>query len=580
MSIVSRVLGWGMFLGVALLSSAARAQEKAPTAIVPLNTTLRLEMSKKQIIASVTNDNEKVCRLVADPKDPRAYLVTGVSAGLAHVTLTDDMKNTEKIDILVTTDDRAIREARAREFIKHVQRTVPAATGIDVLVSDQASTIIGTAPDAASRALIGQMASSMLGPQPVINAISLAGQEIHVNVPRVQQVELEVVVALVRRSELRRMSFNWVENRANYFIGSILGSTTATPLAFTSQILTGLNASAQNASGNPNLLFGFVQNRHSFLGFLEALRTEGLVKVLAEPRVVALSGKQSNIVSGGETPIVIATTVGSPPTIQYKPFGTTVEFTPVVLENGKIQLDVFAELSNKNDANGVNLPGVVAPGFDTRRARGTVHIEDCQTFAIGGLIQNTVNGAIKKVPILGDLPFLGVAFSTKQYEESEEELLILVTPRLVDPMACNQLPRRLPGRETRSPDDFELFLTGILEAPRGPREVCPDGHFRAAHLNDPLGIYPCGNNSGSCGGNRHSSGCVGGACNQKHGAIYTPPAMRNPSLVMDAGVPTDISVQVSNPLDVTSPLPPVTDSPVVPVNYEPMLPPVMEQRNR
>ena len=133
---------------------------------------------------------------------------------------------------------------------------------------------------------------------------------------------------------------------------------------------------------------------------------------------------------------------------------------------------------------------------DVRRARAVLQIEDGMTIAIGGLVQNTINGSTAKIPLLGDIPFLGTAFSSVEYNEREEELLILVTPRLVAPMSCCQLPKFLPGRETRSPDDFELFLTQILEAPRGQREVCPEGMFRAAHKNGPTAnLFPCNDNT-------------------------------------------------------------------------------------
>jgi pilus assembly protein CpaC len=129
-----------------------------------------------------------------------------------------------------------------------------------------------------------------------------------------------------------------------------------------------------------------------------------------------------------------------------------------------------------------------------------VEMEDGQTLAIGGLIQHIAQAQTSKVPILGDLPYLGTAFSVKTYTDTEEELLILVTPHLVDPMACNQLPKILPGEETRKPDDYELFLEGILEAPRGPRVPFPEGRrFLPAYKNGPTaGVFPCGGD-GRCG---------------------------------------------------------------------------------
>jgi pilus assembly protein CpaC len=317
------------------------------------------------------------------------------------------------------------------------------------------------------------------------------------------------------------------------------------------------------------------------------LRTEGLLKVLSEPRVTALSGQRANILSGGEVPVLSSSGQGAP-TVQFREFGTRVEFTPLVLENGKIQLDVEASLSNRNDANGISIPGItptVIPGFDTRRARTVVQIEDGQTVAIGGLIQNTVNASVSKIPFLGDLPFVGVAFSSKRYAENEEELLILVTPRLIDPLSCCQLPRYLPGRETRSPDDFELFLTNILEAPRGQREVCPDGRYRAAHLDGPsAGMYPCGDNtrgwnSRSCGlghtgrgstcghANCGPAGCSSSGC----GPVSSTIGGHTGAAPMPQGAPVAAPRQS---------LPPVSEVPVTPGLIPPTpgqsLPPISE----
>jgi len=198
-----------------------------------------------------------------------------------------------------------------------------------------------------------------------------------------------------------------------------------------------------------------------------------------------------------------------------------VNFLPVVLGNGKIHLEVRPELSARSDANGISIPGVtptIVPGFTTRRAQVAVQIEDGQTLAIGGLIQNTVNASITKVPVLGDIPFINTAFTAKTFTETEEELLILVTPRLVDPMTCTQIPKYLPGRETRSADDFELFLEGILEAPRGQRTVTlhPKA-YQGAHTQGPVaGLYPCGDGNcgtGSCAtGNGATGNCASGNC--------------------------------------------------------------------
>ena len=160
-----------------------------------------------------------------------------------------------------------------------------------------------------------------------------------------------------------------------------------------------------------------------------------------------------------------------------------VNFVPIVLGNGKIHLEVAASISQPNSAVGVSIATAgslaSAPGLTTRGAQVAVQLEDGQTLAIGGLIQNTVNGSDQpRSRSWAICPIFGARFPLVTYTETEEELLILVTPRLVDPMACTQL-KPYPGRETRSADDYELFLEGIMEAPRGQRDVFPNGHYTA-----------------------------------------------------------------------------------------------------
>jgi pilus assembly protein CpaC len=131
-------------------------------------------------------------------------------------------------------------------------------------------------------------------------------------------------------------------------------------------------------------------------------------------------------------------------------------------------------------------------GRATQRIHTTVELETGQTFVIGGLIQKVTTGNANKVPFLGQLPFIGAAFSTKTHTDDETELVVMVTPHLVDAQSADQVVKVLPGQESRSPDDFELFLEGILEAPRGPRAVFVNGRYVPAHRNGPTAdLFPC-----------------------------------------------------------------------------------------
>ena len=238
--------------------------------------------------------------------------------------------------------------------------------------------------------------------------------------------------------------------------------------------------------------------------------------MLAQPKLVTLSGRPATFLSGGQqaVPEVTASGVGGGTVgARFVEFGTQLTFLPIVLGNGKIFLEVEPSVSNLNAANGFAIGGIIVPGRNEQRVHTSIMMEPGQTVAIGGLIQTQTNAITNKTPVLGDLPFIGPLWSTISYQEQETELVVLVTPYLVDAMDCKQAPCRLPGLETRSPDDFELYLELILEAPRGQREVFPGGKYKAAWANDETaGKFPCGGGNGGACGTGGRGGCATGAC--------------------------------------------------------------------
>ena len=318
--------------------------------------------------------------------------------------------------------------------------------------------------------------------QKVINALRVAG---------VQQVQLDVVVAQVSRSEFRQLGFNFLSSRNSSFIASTLTGLAAQPTAVGTGLASGAtqgsalaaNGFVSSATAAANIPFGVLNSNSGFLGFLQALRNESASKLLAEPKLTTSSGKQAFFQVGGEQAVLSGASGVNGPGAAFQTIGTTLSFLPVVLGNGKIQLTVNPRVRTPNPAFGIQTSFGFVTGFDDKQVNATVEMETGQTFVIGGLIQNETRGIVNKIPVLGDLPFLGVLFSTKEFTETEQEVVILVTPYLVDPQSCDQLPKLLPGQETRSPDDFELFLEGILEAPRGPRKVIQDRRYTPAFKN-------------------------------------------------------------------------------------------------
>jgi pilus assembly protein CpaC len=529
---VPRMAHWkclvGLLLGGLLLGRAA-AQE-APVAkvqglLVPINGTKSIQTAKKAKLKTVTNQDPSVARVTANSDDPTQVLITGLRPGLTRLTLVDVNNNQEVYDVVVQTNV---------EHLQNILKRVAPTANLQLIPASENTIVIGgTVASSEDVDVIVRTAQSVGGFQ-VINKMRVGG---------VSQVQLCVVVAQVSRSEFRRMAFNFLTSGQHNFFGSTVGQAVGNPaLVGVGSATNTVNGVLAGIPGVPNgeatnLFFGVLNTHDGFLAFLQALKDENVLKLLAEPKLVTMSGRPASFLSGGEQAVPVPAGLGQIG-VQFEEFGTRLNFLPVVLANGKIHLEVEPEVSNLNAANGTSISGVTVPGRDTQRIHTTVELEDGQTFAIGGLIQRNVTGTITKVPVIGDLPFVGALFSSKSFTEVESELVILVTPRLVDPMACNQLPKYLPGRETRSPDDFELFLEGILEAPRGQREVFQDRHYVPAYKSGPTaGEFPCGDNGGRCGAGRCGSGTSGSGCTTGCGAQSSAAPVRKAAVVKAEDVP-------------------------------------------
>jgi Flp pilus assembly secretin CpaC len=405
----------------------------------------------------------------------------------------------------------------------------------------------------------------------------------------VGQVELHVVVAVVNRTMGRNMAFSWNFNGPNWFLSSVIGG----PGGLTTVLAPAIagNTSTLTTAGSANLPFGVLNNNNSFMGFLRATRDEGLTKILAEPRVVAFSSRPGNVISGGHVDIVAAGGVSSAQI--SADFGTIVNFMPIIgpavtkdgiiVPAGKIYLEVRPEVSTPT--NTIPIPGAGGAGTVSfsvlkRSAQVSVMMEDSQTLAIGGLIQNRVDGTASKVPVLGDMPFFGAAFRSVTYSEQEEEMIILVTPRLIHPVDCTKIPRYLPGRETRSPSDFELFLEGILEAPRGQRNVVfhPRLYKPAFHNSPNAGQIPC--IDGNCYGR---PGCPTGNCGPQHSTQQTSATVPVPGPTFPElqAIPTTNTRVIPEP-EIPATLPPMRDivpnlGPAIPTSP---MPPARQQDTR
>ncbi len=583
--LLTTVLGLFGFLGLG--ASGAAAQDKTTVVVVPINGSQILEMSTKQRIKDVDNKDQNVARVefVAGADFRKVMVIGGGGAGMTRLVLADNDGNREAFDIVVELNI---------EYLKRVLSLAAPTSNIQ-LIQGTGSTLIvsGTVTQATDIDIIMRTVVAVVGdPNRVINALRLGG---------VQQVQMDVVIAHVARSEMRSFGFSFLENGTQQFLGSSFGGGGLVASALNSSI--GAIVTPLGGQGT-NLVFGSASNNHAFFGFLNALRNENVAKLVAQPKVTTLSGKPADFLSGGETAVPqIASGAaggGAVSGVTFVPFGTKIKFLPLVLGDGRIYLEVEPEFTFPDASSlfSTTLPGASSPVFgrDTYRIKTSAYMEDGQTMAIGGMIFHQVTGTSSKIPVLGDIPYLGTLFGSVNYTDAEEELVILITPHLVDPMACNQLPRILPSEETRKPDDYELFLERILEAPRGPRDVWHGNTYVPAYKNAPTaGMYPAPtcNSRGDCdfsGGGASPAclpelGCPAG-CNQapvtpvagKSGAplaIPMAPAQQPPATLQYQPAPAATSPVSTLPRTVganqlppvsidTLPLPPATQTQTLP----------------
>jgi len=283
---------------------------------------------------------------------------------------------------------------------------------------------------------------------------------------RSSTVQVEVKVVEFNRSVLKQAGLNIFSTRpnANGFSFGVFAPSSLQKATFNT------NGQMTYEYNNPvtqafSLLLNFSKAGIGLdVGFLEG---NGMARVLAEPTLVALSGQSASFLAGGELPIPVPQGLGTT-SIEYKPFGIGLTLTPTVLSNERIVLKVAPEASDLDYTNALSLNGVAVPAISTRRADTTVELGDGESFIIGGLVSRTTTSNADKVPLLGDLPILGAFFSKNNYQMKEKELVILVTPHLVKPIARGtDLTPYLPGTAEQRDGAVwrSYFLGGAIDTP-------------------------------------------------------------------------------------------------------------------
>jgi pilus assembly protein CpaC len=420
----------------------------------------------KSIVVDLPRDIKDV--LVADPKiantvvrsAQRAYII-GAAVGQTNIVFFDSAgQQIAAYDIAVKRDLNGIRTA--------LKQTIPNA---DIQIDGLGDGVVlsGSAASPIEAQQAGDLAARLVGgSDKVVNSIAVRGRD---------QVMLKVTVAEVARNVVKQMGID-LSGTLNYGT-SVVTFNNVNPFTANGSALVGTNA----------ITGAFGGSTPSVQATIRAMESSGVIRTLAEPNLTAISGESATFIAGGEFPIPTGVTcqttasgsVGQcSPSIAFKKFGISLNFTPVVLTEGRISLRVMTEVSEVSNENSINISGISIPSIKTRRAETTLEIPSGGAMAMAGLIQDQTKAAINGLPGLAQLPVLGSLFRSRDYVNKQTELMVLVTPFIVRAVAQKDLSRPDDGFANAS--DPQADLLGSINRIYGvPGRVEPARNYRGTY---------------------------------------------------------------------------------------------------
>jgi pilus assembly protein CpaC len=391
--------------------------------VTPGAAPLRVMVGKSLLI----NTTERLKRVsVTDPivadalvVTPTQVLVNGLSPGEVSLLIWDELERSRSFDLRVDVDITAATEEMHRLFPDEQITVTPSRSAIVLsghVTTEDVSKHAGLLASAYSKNVVNVLTFGPVGAEEVL---------------------LEVKFAEVDRTAMTQLGINLLSTGA----GNTIGTITTGQFGGVSGIGTindqGSGAPSSTTATVSNVLNMFFFNPQIHLGaVIEALKTQNLLQILAEPNLVAINGKEASFLSGGEFPFPVAQQNASgiaTVTIQFREFGVRLKFTPVIQPNGNIHLHVIPEVSTLDFADAVTVAGTTIPAISTRKADTEFELQDGQSFVIAGLLDNRVTNIDNKIPWLGDIPILGNFFKSKTAQKSNSELMVLCTVRRVSP---------------------------------------------------------------------------------------------------------------------------------------------------
>lgn len=424
--------------------------------------------------------------------------VYALKTGITTITLIDEFDQFSKIEVLVRGD--------VRHLESYLKRLYPNDA---IRVEEIKGSIL--------------LSGWVTRPEHINEIVGVAEQFYpnvlnHMRIGGVQQVMLKATIMEVNRSKLRRFGMNFALIGDNGYLISTPGPITPIQnLNATGGAITATLSGFANSS----VSFGFINPSNIFQGFIDALRTEGLLKIHATPMVVTHNGQPAELMNGGEAPVLVPAGLGTT-AIEFKPFGIILTAVPHILGNGRLRLQIEPSVVERDFANAVQVEGITVPSFTVRKVSTQVEMNFGETLVIGGLISKREDGSTAKLPFFGELPWIGAAFGRKQYTEAETELIILVTPEYVAPMSPEQVPVGGPGMFSTTPTDHELFWHNMLEVPRVGSDCDAVFNCSECRQNGYCRKHPGGQWSGNGYRTQGSAGCTDCVPKQNQSMLIQP----------------------------------------------------------
>ncbi|WP_270956116.1 type II and III secretion system protein family protein [Burkholderia pseudomallei] len=415
---------------------------------VPLGKSLLLPLDEP--VRNRTIGNPAVAQ--ATMVSPRTLYLVGMSVGTTNMIVQGKSGACRIIDVAVGADAGGL-QASLRQLMPR-ERDIRVSTAADTIVlagnvssAQAAQQAVAIAKAYSNRTNAGAAGSGGGARADVLNMLTVTSP---------QQVMLEVKVAEVSKTLINQMG-----SAVNIQGG--FGSWTG---ALVTSLLTGVGSGIAASKSNKLPLNGSI----------DAQNTDQPVKILAEPRLVTISGQEATFLAGGKIfiPVPQSSGIGTNTiTLQEEEFGVGLKFTPTVLSNGRISLKVAPEVSELSPTgvtlSAANMGNVsILPLITTRRASTTVQMGDGETFAIGGLIKDNAQGTLKALPGIGELPVLGALFRSTSFQQDRTELVFIITPHLVQPLETADVP--LPTDSFTKPNEADVYATGNMEGRGGLRQ--------------------------------------------------------------------------------------------------------------